>query len=80
MPTATCLGMANMEAIAGTASALQRSAQMVVGAAASMLAGLFGESPLVGMTTAMLVFSTLSILLLSAARYTGIRLTIPPDK
>lgn len=80
MPTATYLGMENMGTSAGSAAALQRTAQMVTGAMASLLVGLWEGPPLIGMATTMLSFSALSILLLIAARYAGCHLAASPNR
>ena len=63
MPNATHHALHDVGNVAGSASALQRSLQMVVGAGAGALFGLASTPPLTAMASTMLVFSVASLVI-----------------
>lgn len=61
MPNAAHRALREAAGVAGSAAALQRSLQMLTGAAAGALFGLAGEDPLVAMACAMATFAVLAL-------------------
>lgn len=64
MPNTTHLALKDMGAVAGSAAALQRALQMVMGAAAGAMVGVIGGNSLVAMAASMTFFAVLALGLL----------------
>lgn len=72
MPSTTHLALKDMGAVAGSAAALQRALQMVMGAAAGAMVGFIGGNSLVAMAASMTLFAVLAFgLLLIGLRTIG---------
>lgn len=66
MPNATHMALKDLGTVAGSAAALQRSIQMIMGATASAIVGGIGGNPLEAMAITMVCFAFFSLVLLLA--------------
>lgn len=79
MPNATHQSLRDVGNVAGSAAALQRSLQMIVGAGAGALFGLAGSHPLKAMAAVMLGFSVLALVIQAARKSPSAAAEPPPE-